>query len=199
MSYDRTCGAKTRSGGQCGRPAGWGTDHVGYGRCKLHGGCVPSGRKAAQRQMAADQVATYGLPREVDPHQALLEELHRTAGHVAYLGTIVAELDQDGLKQYASAGSFRSVADGVERALVWEKPSVWLDLYERERKHLAAVAKTCVDVGIEERRIRLVEHQGELLAQVIRGIAADMGISDDPRLPTVVRRHLTLVAGEQAA
>jgi len=32
------CGAKTRAGTPCRRPAGWGTDHVGEGRCKLHGG-----------------------------------------------------------------------------------------------------------------------------------------------------------------
>lgn len=35
------CGAKTREGAKypaCRRPAGWGTDHVGEGRCKLHGG-----------------------------------------------------------------------------------------------------------------------------------------------------------------
>lgn len=32
------CGAKTRAGGDCRRPAGWGTSHVGQGRCKLHGG-----------------------------------------------------------------------------------------------------------------------------------------------------------------
>lgn len=32
------CGAKTRSGGTCKQPAGWGTQHVGEGRCKLHGG-----------------------------------------------------------------------------------------------------------------------------------------------------------------
>lgn len=36
------CGAKKRTGeGTCTRPAGWGTDHVGTGRCKLHGGCTP--------------------------------------------------------------------------------------------------------------------------------------------------------------
>lgn len=33
-----TCGARTRSGGRCKHPAGWGTSHVGQGRCKLHGG-----------------------------------------------------------------------------------------------------------------------------------------------------------------
>lgn len=32
------CGAKTREGTPCKQRAGWGTDHVGEGRCKLHGG-----------------------------------------------------------------------------------------------------------------------------------------------------------------
>src|SRR5690625_3958849 len=32
------CGAKTRAGTPCKRPAGWGTNHVGSGRRKLHGG-----------------------------------------------------------------------------------------------------------------------------------------------------------------
>lgn len=36
------CGAvKRQGGGACGRPAGWGTEHVGSGRCKLHGGNNP--------------------------------------------------------------------------------------------------------------------------------------------------------------
>ena len=37
LAADRYCGARTRSGGFCRRPAGWGTGH-NYGRCKLHGG-----------------------------------------------------------------------------------------------------------------------------------------------------------------
>lgn len=40
---DSTCGAKTRAGSPCRLPAGWGTDHVGEGRCKLHGGASPRG------------------------------------------------------------------------------------------------------------------------------------------------------------
>jgi hypothetical protein len=36
-----TCGAKTRNGTLCNRPAGWGTKHVGIGKCKLHGGASP--------------------------------------------------------------------------------------------------------------------------------------------------------------
>jgi len=42
-----TCGAKTRAGTPCRRPAGWGTDHVGVGRCKLHGGSQHRGPQSA--------------------------------------------------------------------------------------------------------------------------------------------------------
>lgn len=39
--HEQLCGAKTRNGGTCKKPAGAGTDHVGQGRCKLHGGATP--------------------------------------------------------------------------------------------------------------------------------------------------------------
>jgi len=35
----KICGARKKSNGEpCQRPAGWGTDHAGVGKCKLHGG-----------------------------------------------------------------------------------------------------------------------------------------------------------------
>lgn len=38
------CGAKAKSTGKpCRRPAGWGTDHPGTGRCRTHGGLTPRG------------------------------------------------------------------------------------------------------------------------------------------------------------
>ena len=43
MAKAATCGAKTRGGTACRRPGGWGTDHAGEGRCKLHGGASPWG------------------------------------------------------------------------------------------------------------------------------------------------------------
>lgn len=188
------CGAAKRQGGDpCGRPAGWGTDHTGTGACKLHGGSTSTGRKAAKRKQAVQAVAMYGLPRAVDPHDALLEELHRTAGHVAWLGTLIAEGERADLKQYAPGGSTTN-DDGDTSLVLWEKPSIWLELYHRERRHFADVAKTCIGVGIEERRVRVAEQQGALLAQVIRGILSDLGVADRPEVPDVVRRHLTLVS-----
>lgn len=179
----RKCGAKNRQGGQCGQAAGWGTDHPGFGRCKMHGGSAPNGRKAAQREQAQLAVVTYGLAREVDPHTALLEELYRTAGHVAWLGEQVAALERDKLHG--------PVGDALHPR---QEPSVWIRLYQEERAQLARVAKTCVDVGIEERRVRVAEEQGALFAQVIRGILEDLGVADRPEVPDVLRRHLTLVS-----
>jgi len=34
----KACGAKTRAGTSCKQEAGWGTKHLGSGKCKLHGG-----------------------------------------------------------------------------------------------------------------------------------------------------------------
>jgi hypothetical protein len=201
---DRYCGARTRSGGSCRRPSGWGTDHVGAGRCKLHGGSSPSGRKAARRKQAERAVVTYGLPRDVPPEQALLEELHRTAGHVAWLGELVAGLDEEGLKQYTK-----------DKGLLWEKPSVWLELYQAERKHLASVAADCVRIGIEERHLRLAESTAGQLAAVLKATVAgllELALSAvegeaargrlraawDARAAGLVRQQiLTVTAGEQ--
>ena len=46
----KKCGAKTRAGGKCQLQAGHGTDHIGTGRCRLHGGAskgAPKGNKNA--------------------------------------------------------------------------------------------------------------------------------------------------------
>lgn len=48
-----TCGAKTRQGHPCKHPAGYGTGHLGTGRCKFHGGLsnnqAKPGNKLAER------------------------------------------------------------------------------------------------------------------------------------------------------
>jgi len=37
------CGANNKQGGTCQHEAGWGTWHVGEGKCKMHGGASPPG------------------------------------------------------------------------------------------------------------------------------------------------------------
>lgn len=191
----KLCGCRKTdgSGNHCRHPAGWGVPGITAGPCKFHGGATPTVRRGSEKLMAAQAVATYGLPRDIDPHEALLEEVHRTAGHVAYLGRIVADLDQKDLKQYG-AGS----PPGSDEFVVWEKPAVWVELYQAERKHLVAVCKTAVGCGIDERRLELAEQQGRILADVMRAIFDDpeLGLSKEQRVsaPALVRKHLALIA-----
>jgi hypothetical protein len=192
------CGAKKRQGeGNCMRPAGWGTDHPGVGRCKLHGGSTRDHRAAAAEELARKAVTTYGLPRDISPTDALLEEVRYTAGHVAWLRERVAGLEQRDLvwgmtEQAEKTATEFSGTDTTYAA----KPNVWLELYMRERKHLVEVTKAAISVGIEERRVRLAEAQGSLLNDVIRRILDRLALTADQRglLPVVVPEELRRAA-----
>ena len=54
------CGAKTRAGTSCAQRVGWGTDHVGTGRCRLHGA------SAHPDDVSAIQYETVKRPQDWD-------------------------------------------------------------------------------------------------------------------------------------
>lgn len=58
------CGAKNRNNGLCNHPAGWGTDHLGTGRCKYHGGKTPKGQKNALKHGAYENMAIKRLVKK---------------------------------------------------------------------------------------------------------------------------------------
>lgn len=72
----RTCGARKKRGqGNCRRPAGWGTEHLGSGRCKLHGGASPI-KHGRYSQVATRRLGELLAHHAEDPDPTnLLEEL----------------------------------------------------------------------------------------------------------------------------
>lgn len=148
-------------------------------------------------QLAAAKAAvhTYGLPREVAPDVALLEEVHRTAGHVAWLHDRVREFeDQNDLVW----GKTKRKTGGEDWGETEEAaPNIWLKLYQQERTHLVRVCSEAIRAGIEERRVKLAESQGALLVQVIRAILGDLDLTAEQqaKVSDVVPRHLRAVAG----
>ncbi len=197
------CGAKKRQGeGCCRRPAGWGTDHPGVGRCKLHGGATVSHRDAAVEDLARKAVATYGLARDIPAIDALLEEVHWTAGHVAWLRERVAELEPDALVWGVTEESDQQATEfpGINTTR-GAKPNVWLQLYREERKHLVDVTKAAISAGIEERRVKIAEAQGALLNGVIKRILArlDLTAAQSALLPVVVPEELRRAAAMASA
>ncbi len=180
-----------KAGRLCRKTAGWGTTHPGVGRCKLHGGNTPAGIKNAQSQAAELEVANYGLPVDVDPHTALVMELHRSAGHAAYLHAKVQSLDE---------AEMEGPVGGAQGGIPEHKPSVWIVMYNAERKHLAEIAAACIKAGIEERRVRVAEQTGQLFADALRGILSELGVDvDAPKTTKVVGKHLRLLEGGEAA
>lgn len=163
---------------------------VGGTVCTMHGGKSGLVKAAAERRVQQGALhaaaVTYGLPIDVSPTQALLDEVQWTAGHVAWLRDRIQELEQSeltwGRTEYREgAGEKGSEWKTVERA----GPNVLLDLYERERKHLVAVTTAALSAGIEERRVQLAEHQGQIVAQVLKLSLTDLG--HDPSDPAVLK------------
>lgn len=182
------CRAHNRAGAPCGRPPA-----VGQLVCLLHGAGSPQALKATKRRLeyaaAVEAVRTFGLPVDVSPTDALLEEVRWTAGHVRWLRERVQELEGDEVVW----GQVRVKTGGEDAGTTSEaRPSVWVDLYHRERAHLVKVCEATIRAGVEERRVRLAESQGALVADVIRRILGDLQLTAAQMtlVGEVVPRHL---------
>ena len=141
------------------------------GPCKYHGGATDSVKQHHQKAMALEAVVTYGLPRQIDPHTALLQEVWRTYGHVTWLSSIIHNSDPNALvwgpteemlqtsSQRRGAASMPHGSFDVEThsGTIQAAPSVWLQMYQKERRHLVEVCKTAIACGIAERQVRLAE------------------------------------------
>lgn len=190
-------GKSKRSGGPCGAQA-----CVGLEKCPTHCGLSKAKREAIAAEFLASQearkaVATYGLPLDVSPTEALLDEVRYTAGHVAWLREKVREIEDANLTWGVTEQAEKTATEfpGVD-TIYSAKPNVWLELYYRERKHLVDVTKAAISAGIEERRVRLAEQQGALVAQVIRSILSDLNLTADQeaQVSEIVPRHLRALA-----
>jgi len=173
---------------------------AGTDRCRMHLGVKAQDVKA--EAAARKAVETYGLPRDISPTDALLEEVRYSAGHVAWLRAKVAELEAAdlvwGITEEAEKNATEFAGVDVTRSAT---VNMWLELYHRERKHLLDLVKTAISVGIEERRVRLAEAQGSLMNDVIRRILARLSLSPDQSalLPVVVPEELRRAAAMAGA
>jgi hypothetical protein len=170
--------------GPCMHTAGWGTQHKGLGPCKLHGGNLPGVTAHYISIQEKKNMALYGDPVEIDPHAAVLNVLHRTAGHVQWLFNKIQALEeQEGdmtLQQYTAMGI---------------KASVWVEMYERERLLLMKAAKNAVDMGVSERQVQLAEEQGKMIAMILQQFIDSQIMSLTPeqraQAPKVIRQLLS--------
>lgn len=201
----RRCWARAKStGGQCPK---WAMN--GQNICHMHGGKAKQNVEKAKERIAEEKAAalveTYGLKINTTATEALLDEVQWTAGHVAWLRERVQEIESAALIEGQDRehplvwGITREKTGGEDRGTTEEAvPNVWLKLYQQERTHLVRVCAEAIKAGIEERRIRLAESQGALVAQVIKAILADLDLTAEQqaRVSEVVPRHLRALASD---
>lgn len=179
VDHGRYCGGPKRQGeGTCTRPAGWGTPHPGVGRCKLHGGSTSSHVVAAERAATKAAVARLGLPREVDPHTALLEEVHRCAGAVEWLGLIVGAIEEGDLVW----GDAKKITQGDGTAVTSVAGvNTWIRLWQDERDRLVRVSKVAIDAGVDVRRVELEQARVSMQAAGVRAGMDALGLEPGQR------------------
>jgi hypothetical protein len=201
------CGAKTRTGGKCQKTAGWGTSHTGAGRCKLHGGSTTNGELHGNLELARRDAVVMGAPLPIDPHEAILQAIHIAAGEVQYCSDRIAELDS-ALVDVTTVKTrpLSHGKDGESESTTVEEITrssevrlhVWIDARSKAMDRMVAYSAAALKAGVEERQVRVAEKTGQLLASVIGGILEELGVSERPEAPAVVRRHLMLVSGSSS-
>jgi hypothetical protein len=133
---------------------------------------------------------TYGDPLDVDPGIELLNEVKRTAGHVAWLRNKIEYADPEALasnywtyKRSTESSISRTELEHDPEAQKRQYIGVWMELYQRERMHLVRACQIAIQCGIEDRKVRIVERQAEHIGRVIYGLLEDVGL--DPTQPDV--------------
>src|SRR4051812_30030420 len=183
----RLCGARNRQGTDCKRPAGWGTDHPGWGRCKLHGGSTRQGRLVAARLEALAEMPAFGADVDIEAIDALLFCIRREAGREAWLRLRLQLLDPEGIEAIADPAG---VCAELHR----------LEAQSTER--LARFSKMALDAGVAERRIRLVERQAQALAHAFttaldqHPIAAVMSVAQRAEFVRLFAAQLALLESD---
>lgn len=136
------CGARKKDNTVCNLSAGWGTNHRGIGTCRNHGGHLPGPRKAAAKATILQAADEMGLSLEIEPHDLMLATVHATAGALAFAQGQIAKVPPE---------------DHKARAF-------WMEAQGQALDRSARVSKAALDAGIAERRVRLAERTGALIA-----------------------------------
>ena len=199
---DGKCAARTRSGGKCTMPAGWGTEHVGTGVCRRHGGAnFPQQQQRhdalVARREVADVVARWDIPADVSTTEFFDAELRRSAAALAFLDGKVAEQTDTqlvfGVTKVEQGGS-----DGGKKTTLEAKPSIWWRLWQEERKHGLEVAKAAATIDLESAKIRVdmatAEALNRIVTEAVRAAGGDVEVANqviDAKLAELDERAVT--------
>lgn len=191
----------------CHRPAGWGTNHSGEGPCKLHAGNTPGVQKSVRLKKLKEEVATLGLPRDVAPPVALMEELHRTAGVVSYLENLIRNMEVDSLvyglvEETASPDVLSETGYVVSTPVTgkWAaKTHPLYQMYMENRKHYLSVSEAAIKAGVTVQMAETFQQVADTYMRLIDRIVSRLELPEEKRriLPTIIMQELKALVPTQ--
>lgn len=184
----RRCTARAKSTGkQCQR-----APILGGSVCLAHGGRAPQVRAAAARRLEVEEVeaevrnliAFEAIEGVTNPLAVLSELASRALATERALAARVNDLAADDRLRYKAPGA------GTEQL------RAEVALWERWHKQAASMADALAKHNFEERRVRISERQGEMVAAAIRAILDRLNLSQDQQVlvGTVVPEELRRLA-----
>ena len=170
------CGARKR-GARNGQGQPCQTKPVRGGtRCGNHGGKAPKAQEAATRRVMeaeANEILGRIDPEAVQKHpvEHLLNLINQKAAEVSWLRTKVKALQEDELT-YGLTKEEMGTEKGEETNLrTYEvNQNIWWQLLRSAEEQLAKWSTAALRAGIEERRVKLAEQQGQLVVTAIQQI-----------------------------
>jgi hypothetical protein len=159
------CGARLRqSEGRCRKTAGWGTTHVGTGRCRLHGGSTARQTAGAERRQVEDGarriLADLGAATPIDNP---LVELQQLAGEVVTLKNALRGM----VEKLTSIQATGDSSDTIRAEIV---------VYERALDRCTRVLVDMARLNLDERLAAITEHQADAIVVVLTAGLAAAGI-----------------------
>lgn len=194
---DQRCGAKNKhGGGTCKRRAGAGTDHLGEGRCSKHGGSSPSGKKAAAVELVAKEAIAFGLGdiEEIHPHDVVEQLVWMSWGQVKFCRDKVIALggDQYVVRPLAESMSHGPGGSHTEDLMGQEQLHIWIRTLQQAMDRAFKMSEAAIKLGVEERKVTMVETLVMDLGQALRAVFAGLGLDTRQKelAPMLMRQHL---------
>ncbi len=140
--------------------------------CRAHGGgsakAKAAGAARLEQQEIEELAERWGAPIETTPTEAILKQINVWAGLADFYGGLLETLPIEDRMW----GVTKKKVGGDDAGTTSEaRPHVLIGLHESASRNLVKFASEALHAGVEERRVRLAEQQGHLVADVIRGTA----------------------------
>lgn len=175
------CAAHNRSGNPCGR-----RPMKGQRVCPMHGGKATRARNngIAKHALQVERARAGMAMTKVDIHPviALLDAVQWTAGEVDYWRARVQQLDDEQLTWSTTThregvGPLGVVDERTHEATRHVAYTQYVEAQER----LVRFSTAALKAGVEERRVRLAEAQGEAVAGVLRAVLDELDLTDEQK------------------